>query len=280
MRLSGFEREGRTWIGVSASDGTLVPIAEADAFYGDLPGHRVTAAAAMRAGGGLRRHAPRAPVGPSSRIFCVGLNYLAHAREGGRTDDLPEFPTIFGRWTQSLNADGLPVPAVEERLDYEGELAVVIGEMVRGASPDAALEAVFGYAAFNDISARSYQRHTPQWTLGKNADGSGVMGAIVTADEIGSIASGLRIRTLLNGETMQDGSTADMVYPLGNVIAYLSEIVTLLPGDVIATGTPEGIGAARKPPVFLKPGDTIEIEIERVGRISNPVIPYAEWRAR
>lgn len=271
MKLMGFHRDGAIWIG-AVSNGQVTVLCEATDFYA-TPDRWLTAARAGESEAEILAEAgviEAPPVWPGARILCVGLNYKAHAAEGGQ--ELPKYPAIFGRWTRSLIADGDPVPALDDRLDWECELAVVVGRKIAGASPAEAKAAILGYAAFNDISARTYQRHTHQWTPGKNMDRSGPMSAIVTTDEAGDPQAGLHIESRLNGEIMQSGTTADMIFPPGEILSYLSQIMTLYPGDVIATGTCEGVGFARKPPVFMKPGDIIEISVETIGTVSNPIV--------
>jgi acylpyruvate hydrolase len=212
------------------------------------------------------------PIPAPGKVVCLGLNYVEHAREGGR--DVPEHPTLFLRVNSSLLAPNAPVPmpAVSTKLDYEAELLVVIGKRAKNVTETDALDFVFGYSAFNDITLRDYQRRTSQWTAGKNFDGTGAMGpVIVTADELPPGASGLAIRSRLNGAVMQDGNTGEMVFSVARMIADISEIMTLEPGDVIATGTPSGVGFARKPPVWMKPGDVIEVEIEGMPVLRNTI---------
>ena len=216
-----------------------------------------------------------APLIPEpGKIVCLGLNYFDHAKEGGR--DKPEYPWFFFRAASSLLAHGEAawLPRVSSRLDYEAELAVVIGKTVpRHVSQADALQYVFGYSCFNDISVRDYQKRTPQWTIGKNFDRSGSFGpTLVTADELAPGATGLRICARLNGQVMQDATTSDMIFSVAETIALLAEVLTLEPGDVIIMGTPAGVGQARTPPVWMKAGDTIEIEIEGVGLLSNSIV--------
>jgi 2-keto-4-pentenoate hydratase/2-oxohepta-3-ene-1,7-dioic acid hydratase in catechol pathway len=216
------------------------------------------------------------PVPQPGKILCLGLNYAAHAAEGG--NQVPEHPTVFVRVTTSLVAPGAPVirPRVSEQLDYEVELVVVIGRRCHDVAEKDALSHVFGYTIMNDVSVRDYQRRTSQWTLGKNFDGSGPMGpAIVTADELPAGARGLGIRTRLNGELLQNGNTEDLVFPVPRIVSLLSEVMTLLPGDVIATGTPSGVGHARRPQLWMKPGDVVECEIDGIGTLSNPIVDAA-----
>lgn len=214
-----------------------------------------------------------APVIPEpGKTVCLGLNYYDHAAESGR--DKPTYPWFFLRSTTSLLAHGEPAlrPIVSEKFDWEAELAVVIGKRARHVTREQALDYVFGYAPFNDISVRDYQKKTPQWTIGKNFDRTGALGPVmVSADELPPGAVGLRIQSRLNGQVMQDANTRDMIWDVAETIALLSECVTLEPGDVIAMGTPAGVGQARTPPVWMKHGDTIEIEIEGVGLLVNTV---------
>lgn len=270
MKLTAFEAEGGPLVGVISAEGLVAPLAGIDAFYRDVDRWIGIARAAPVGTLWLADLKQVPPVPMGARILCVGLNYRAHAAEGGL--EPPPHPTLFGRWHASLSVDGAPVPAVEPGLDWEGELALVIGRQAFRVTESDALDHVFAYAPFNDISARTYQRHTSQWTLGKNGDGSGPMGALVTADEVGDPAEGLQLTTRVNGAIVQSATTADMIYSLPRIIAYASEILTLHPGDMIVTGTPEGVGYARKPPWFLVPGDMVEVEIEKVGRVRNGVV--------
>ncbi len=268
MKLVGVQCANGVQI-ARVKDDKLARIADVADFYANLPRWVETAEHA-------ETNVPVASVTlapavwPGARVLCVGLNYRAHAIEGGNA--IPEYPAIFGRWTRSLVTDGDWIPAIDDKLDWEAELAVVIGKQVADVDESDGLAAVFGYAAFNDVSARTFQRHTLQWTPGKNMDRSGVIGAIVTADEIGDPGNGLSVQTRLNGVLMQDGKTDDMIFPVGRVISYLSQIMTLYPGDIIATGTPSGVGYARTPPILMKPGDEIEVSIEKLGSIRNPIV--------
>ena len=216
-----------------------------------------------------------APVSPVN-ILCIGLNYRGHAEETG--SELPEHPIIFMKPTTALLDPGEPIPlpkccARGPEVDYEAELAVVIGRMTRDAPVENALQHVFGYTAANDVSARRWQMHggAGQWVRGKSFDGFCPLGpALVTADEIPD-PQNLAIAARLNGETLQDSNTADMIFPVAELISYLSEDTTLLPGTVILTGTPPGVGFTRKPAMFLGAGDSISIEIEKIGALTNPV---------
>jgi acylpyruvate hydrolase len=207
------------------------------------------------------------------KIFCIGLNYLEHAAESPYKER-PTYPAVFPRYATSLVGHGQPIvkPVVSEQLDFEGELVAVIGKGGRHISKSDALRHVAGYSIFNEGSIRDYQFKSPQWTVGKNFDDTGAFGPVlVTADELPAGANGLKIETRLNGTVMQQGNTADLIFPVAELIATLSEAITLQPGDVIVTGTPAGIGWARKPPIFMKHGDVCEIEIEGIGTLRNPV---------
>jgi acylpyruvate hydrolase len=216
-----------------------------------------------------------APLIPEpGKTICLGLNYYDHAKEGGR--EKPDYPWFFYRGKSSLIGHAAPAicPRISSKLDYEAELAVIIGrEVPRHVSRADALSYVFGYACFDDISVRDYQKRTPQWTIGKNFDGTGAFGPwVVTSDELPPGAKQLRIQSRLNGEVMQDSNTSDMIFDVAETISLLSECLTLQPGDVLSMGTPAGVGQARTPPVWMKPGDTIEVEIDRIGVLRNPII--------
>jgi acylpyruvate hydrolase len=213
------------------------------------------------------------PLVKSSKIICLGLNYADHAAEGGF--EPPSFPTLFGRFPSSLIGHNAPIirPQVSTQLDYEGELVAVIGTRGKNISREAALDHVAGYSVFNDGSIRDYQMKTPQWTAGKNFDDTGAFGPwFVTPDELPAGAAGLKIETRLNGQVVQSASTSDMIFDVVDTIALLSTFMTLEAGDVLVMGTPAGIGLARKPPLFMKAGDVVEVEIEKVGLLCNPIV--------
>jgi 2-keto-4-pentenoate hydratase/2-oxohepta-3-ene-1,7-dioic acid hydratase in catechol pathway len=212
------------------------------------------------------------PVPDSRRIICIGLNYRAHIEETGSIS--PAHPILFSRHPGSLVGCGTPLvrPKMSEQFDFEGELALVIGRPGRHIPPETALEHVAGYACFNDGSIRDYQRHTSQFLPGKNFEHSGSFGPwLVTRDEAGDVNE-LTLTTRLNGKVVQHTSVDDLLFGVEALIAYVSQIWTVLPGDIIATGTPSGVGAARKPPLWMKPGDLIEVEIDRLGTLSNTVM--------
>ncbi|TGP39834.1 FAA hydrolase family protein [bacterium M00.F.Ca.ET.228.01.1.1] len=235
-------------------------------------------AAAQRAIASGEHRAPYAsldlaPVVPEpGKIVCLGHNFYDHAKEGGNLK--PVYPLIFFRGASSLIAHEDPVirPRVSEKLDYEAELMIVIGKRARHVKRENALDYVFGYTCFNDVSVRDYQKRTTQWTIGKNFDGTGAFGPwLVTADDLPPGAEGLTLRLLLNGQVMQQANTNDMIWGVAETIELLTECLTLEPGDVVAMGTPAGVGWARDPSVWLKHGDVVEVDIERVGRLRNTV---------
>ncbi|MHC5256725.1 fumarylacetoacetate hydrolase family protein [Streptomyces sp. UC4497] len=222
------------------------------------------------------------PVRPDARVICIGLNYLKHVAEGTfRDQELPEHPTLFARWTQSLTVDGaeVPVPSGEDGLDWEGEVVAWVGAPLVDATPEEALAAVVGYSTFNDLTSRRAQKLTSQWILGKNGDNSGPLGPMVPAAEVGDLREGLRVVTRVNGEIVQDGRTDEMVYGVGDTLAHISRTFTLRPGDLLATGTPSGVGYARTPPWLLHPGDVVEVEVERLGRLRNTVVANDQRQA-
>jgi 2-keto-4-pentenoate hydratase/2-oxohepta-3-ene-1,7-dioic acid hydratase in catechol pathway len=215
------------------------------------------------------------PVLPDARVICIGLNYLKHVAEGSYSGEgVPPHPTLFARWTQSLTVDGaeVPVPSNEDGIDWEGEIVAYVGRTLVDTDPDEALAAVVGYSTFNDLTSRRAQKLTSQWILGKNGDRSGPLGPLVPAAEVGDLRDGLRVRTRVNGEVVQDGSTDEMVYTVGDTLSLISHTFTLRPGDLLATGTPSGVGYARTPPWLLRPGDVVEVEVERLGVLRNTVV--------
>lgn len=214
----------------------------------------------------------RPPIPSPGKIICIGRNYAAHAAEGGA--DTPTYPEVFFRGATSLvpHRGSIIRPRCSEMLDFEGEFSFVVGKTCRHASEANALDYIVGYALFNDATIRNYQRFSSQWTVGKNFDGTGAFGPeLVTSDELPGGMEGLTLTTRLNGELMQEGRIDDLVFPVRKLIAILSECMTLEAGDVVVTGTPAGVGYARKPPIWMKAGDTIEIEVAGLGRLRNTV---------
>ena len=280
MRIVHFEKAGA--LGIAADDGSgWHGLTEReDGFPGTLPELIVQGADLLRTGRDLLpmqavdlnavRILPPVPKPP--KILCVGLNYDDHLEESGLKK--PVYPEIFGRFATSLIAHGEPIrqPGESSTLDYEAELAVVIGRGGRRIHRDKALDHVAGYSLFNDATIREFQLRTPQWTMGKNFDGTGAFGPwLVTSDALPPGAHGLRIQGRLNGRVMQDASTGRLIFNVPTLIELISVAISLEPGDVIITGTPGGVGAARKPPVYMQPGDVFEVEIERMGVLSNAV---------
>ena len=213
-----------------------------------------------------------APVPRPGKLICIGLNYKDHAAESKMT--IPEKPVVFSKFSSAVIAPGEPVvlPRQSKQVDYEAELAVVIGRRAKKVSADRAYDYVLGYTALNDVTARDFQFGDGQWQRGKSCDTFAPMGqTIVTADVIPDPQK-LWIKLTLNGQTMQDSNTDQMIFGVARLIEFLSETITLEPGDVIATGTPSGVGFARNPPVFLKPGDEMEVNIETIGGMNNPVV--------
>jgi 2-keto-4-pentenoate hydratase/2-oxohepta-3-ene-1,7-dioic acid hydratase in catechol pathway len=214
------------------------------------------------------------PVANPGKVVCLGLNYLEHVKEGPNRDNIPKFPTIFMRANSSLVAHGQPMirPRVSETFDYEAELVIIVGKRVKHLTMQNAYSCIAGYSCFNDGSIREYQRRTTQWDMGKNFDATGGFGPwMVTADEIPAGAKGLKIESRLNGQVMQSDNTDNMMFPIAETLVDITQGMTLEPGDLVVTGTPSGVGHARKPPVWMKAGDTIEIEVEKVGILSNPI---------
>jgi 2-keto-4-pentenoate hydratase/2-oxohepta-3-ene-1,7-dioic acid hydratase in catechol pathway len=218
----------------------------------------------------------RAPISNPSKIVAIGLNYMDHARE--QNVAVPDEPKIFTKFPSSIIGPGDAItwdPEITSQVDYEVELGVIIGKRARNVSQDEALDYVFGYTVLNDVSARDLQfgekQGDKQWVRGKSLDTFCPIGpAIVTTDEVGD-PQNLAIRCLVNGEPLQDSSTREMIFPIAYLVSFCSRYFTLEPGDLFATGTPNGVGVYRKPPVFLKDGDTVVTEVERVGRLENPV---------
>ena len=212
------------------------------------------------------------PLSVPTKVVCVGLNYVDHSLESGFTP--PTYPTIFARFNSSLIGHNAAIrrPAVSVQLDYEGEMVVVIGKGGRHIAKSRALDHVIGYSVFNDASIRDFQTKSPQWTVGKNFDATGAFGPVlVTADEVPAGGKGLKIQTRLNGQVVQSATTDDMIFDVASLISILSEAISLEPGDIIVSGTPSGVGMARKPQLFMKHGDVCEVELEGIGILRNPV---------
>jgi 2-keto-4-pentenoate hydratase/2-oxohepta-3-ene-1,7-dioic acid hydratase in catechol pathway len=214
------------------------------------------------------------PIARPPKVICLGLNYMEHVKEGMNRDNVPKFPTIFMRCQTSLVPHGQPIirPRVSEMLDYEAEMVVVIGKRARHLTMENAYSCIAGFSCFNEGSVRDFQRKTTQWDMGKNFDHTGGFGPwMITADEVPPGGKGLKIQTRLNGQTMQSDNTDNMMFPVAETLVYVTQGMTLEPGDVIVTGTPSGVGFARKPPVWMKDGDICEVDIEGIGILSNPI---------
>ncbi len=282
MRLVTFSDGGAAKIGVRLGDDIVDVSAAAAAYGGDMigvikGGDAAKAALADAAKSGAKTPMSRIkllpPIPEPGKILCIGRNYAAHAAEGGAAP--PTYPEVFVRTPASLVAHGEPlvVPKASPNFDFEGELVVVIAKTCRHVAEADALDVIYGWSLFNDGSVRDYQRKASQWTMGKNFDGTGGFGPdIVTADEVTPGGVGLQLKTIVSGETMQNANTRDLIFPIAKLIFHLTEVMTLHAGDIIATGTPEGVGYARKPPRWLVPGDSVDVEVEQVGVLTNPVV--------
>ena len=287
MRIAAFDRKDGAGLGVIAGE-ELIDLTAVDASAPRELGAALRApgglkaleAIAARAGAGHRLKLSgvtlRMPVETPGKILCLGLNYIEHVNEG--PFQRPDYPTLFMRCMTSLVPANAPLlrPKVSIQLDYEAELVAIIGKTVRDLTPENALDAVAGYSVFNDGSVREYQRHTIQWTMGKNFDKSGSFGPyFVSSDELPPGASGLKIECRLNGQVVQSDNTKNMSFNVVETLVYITKGITLEPGDLIVMGTPSGVGHARKPQLWMKAGDTCEVEIERVGLLSNGIVDEA-----
>jgi acylpyruvate hydrolase len=282
MRFASFAENGVNGLAVRTKAGGWAGLLEnADGFPGSLEtllsrGDSLNDAATILARGkpvDLDRVTLLPVLSNPGKIICVGLNYADHSAESGFKQ--PDYPTLFGRFNSSLIAHGAPIvrPKLSEQLDYEGELVAVIGKRGRNIPKARALDHVVGYSIFNDASIRDYQFKSPQWTMGKNFDDTGAFGpALVTSDELPSGCLGLKLVTRLNGQVVQSAMIDDMVFDVATQIALVSEAITLSPGDIFVTGTPSGVGLARKPPLWMKHGDICEVEIDQLGILRNPIV--------
>jgi acylpyruvate hydrolase len=287
MKIIGFEANGALHLGLVEGDQVIDLQAVDKGLPGDLGevlrkrngDLSVLADTAKRAPASARRPLNGVkfglPVARPGKVICLGLNYLEHVKEGSQRDNIPKFPTIFMRATTSLVPHGQPIirPKVSETLDYEAELIFVIGKRAKHLTLDNAYSCIAGYSCGNEGSVREYQRKTTQWDMGKNFDRTGGFGPwMVTPDELAPGAKGLNIQSRLNGQVMQSDNTANMMFPIAETLTYVTQGLTLEPGDIVFTGTPSGVGHARKPnPVWMKPGDTCEIEIDGIGVLVNPI---------
>jgi len=287
MKIAGFEAEGGLRLGIVEGDQVIDlqavdPKVPADlgaalaANNGDLEAlddiARRAPASARRPLKGLRFGLPVARPG---KILCLGLNYLEHVKEGSQRDNIPKFPTIFMRCLTSMVPHEQPIvrPKASEQLDYEAEMMLIVGKRAKHLTMANATTCIAGYSCANEGSVREFQRKTTQWDMGKNFDRTGGFGPwMVTADELPDAGKGLKIQSRLNGTVMQSDNTDNMMFPIREMLVYITQGMTLEPGDVIFTGTPSGVGHARKPnPVWMKAGDVCEIEIEGIGVLRNPI---------
>jgi len=281
LRFVRFKIDSTEGLAVLTAGGARGLLSTQSGYPGNLDSLITKGADALRAAGEALASAPHIdlskaaylpPFGAPEKVICVGLNYRDHSAESGFKQ--PDYPTLFTRFNSSLIGHGAPIvkPRVSDSLDYEGELVAVIGTGGRHIAKDKALDHIAGYSIFNDASVRDYQFKSPQWTVGKNFDDTGAFGpSFVTADELPAGAKGLKLTTRLNGTVMQQTTTDDMVFDVATLVATISEAITLKAGDVIVTGTPSGVGQSRKPPVWMKAGDLVEVEIEKIGVLSNRV---------
>lgn len=280
-RIAGVRHVGRVLVGCLSADGSqLAVLADRETFWSSPAAYLAATPA-----GPLLPVVPDAlapPVLDGARVVCIGLNYQDHVNEGSFRDEaLPEVPTLFARWPASLSCDGaqIPVPSTEDGLDWEGEVVAWVGSTLVDATPQAALAAVIGYSTFNDVTSRRAQKHTSQWIIGKNGDRSGPLGPMVPAGEVGDLRDGLSLETRVNGQVVQQANTSQMIYGVGETLAYISRTFTINPGDLLATGTPSGVGYARQPPWLLQPGDVVEVEIERLGVLTSYIVDNAARHA-
>jgi acylpyruvate hydrolase len=287
MKVVGFEASNGTRLGVVDGESVIdlqsvdanVPIDLAEILRRSDGGLAAIADIARKAPASARRPLNglkyALPVTRPGKIICLGLNYLEHVKEGPQRDNIPKFPSIFFRVLTSMVPHMQPImrPRESIQLDYEAEMVAIVGKPAKHLTMANALDCIAGYSCANEGSVREFQRHTTQWGMGKNFDRTGGFGPwMVTADEVPKGGKGLKIASRLNGKTMQSDNTDNMMFPLAETLVYLTKGMTLEPGDVILTGTPSGVGHARKPePVWMKAGDTCEIDIEGIGLLCNPI---------
>jgi acylpyruvate hydrolase len=285
MRFISAKRHGKEGTGIVEADKARVLWAGAPGYPGTLDQLVKGGMAALTAAGKTLGSAQVValadlellpPLSQPGKIICIGLNYADHSRESGFA--VPTYPAIFSRYASSMMGHGAPMvrPRASEQLDFEGEMAVIIGKGGRHIAEASALDHVLGYSVFNDGSIRDFQFKSTQWTMGKNFDATGAFGpTLVTADELPPGAKGLKLETRLNGHVVQSATIDDMIFNVAELIALVSVAHALEPGDVIVSGTPAGVGMARKPPLWMKPGDVCEVEIEKIGLLRSPIIAEA-----
>ncbi|MBL8154026.1 MAG: fumarylacetoacetate hydrolase family protein [Anaerolineae bacterium] len=286
MKLMTFDFQGRTRIGALIDHTGMHRVVDFSQADPNLPGDMIGLLRGGSAALAAARHAAtnpsaslplsevklRAPIPRPGKIICIGLNYRDHAAETGQP--IPQYPVVFSKYANTVIAAGDPImlPRVSDQVDYEAELGFVIGKTARHVPAAQGLDYVAGYLPINDVSARDYQSRVSQWTMGKTFDTFAPMGpALVTSDEVPD-AGNLQISLSINGETLQNSNTNELIFGIAQLVEALSEVMTLEPGDLISTGTPPGVGVARNPKRFLRPGDQVSVTIESLGTLSNPVI--------
>ena len=285
MRFAVYEKDGRRGLAVEHGDRFNGLFADEACYPGDLEGiiangtDLAVVGRTLSAGTAIDRGSVRLlpPISRPGKIVCIGLNYRAHSAETGF--ELPTYPTVFARFTSSLIGHGDPIilPPQSSQLDYEGELVAIIGRRGRNISAADALGHVAGYSIFNDATLRDFQFKTPQWTMGKNFDGTGAFGPFfVPAAALPPGCKGLRLQTRLNRKVVQDASVSDLIFDVQTLIVLISEVFTLETGDLIVTGTPAGVGMARDPKLWMRAGDVCEVEIGELGVLRNPVAKQAD----
>jgi acylpyruvate hydrolase len=285
VRFAVYEKDGRRGLAVEHGDRLNGLFADEAGYPGDLETLITNGAdfagvgRALAVGNSIDPDSVHflPPLPSPGKIVCIGLNYKAHSAEAGF--ELPTYPTVFARFTSSLmgHCDPIILPPQSSQLDYEGELVAIIGRRGHNISAANALSHVAGYSIFNDATLRDFQFRTPQWTMGKNFDGTGAFGPFfVPAAVLPPGCKGLHLQTRLNGQVVQDASISDMVFDVQTLIVLLSEVFTLEAGDLIVTGTPAGVGMARDPKLWMRPGDVCEVEISDLGVLRNPVVKQAE----
>jgi len=286
MKIVGFEADGLR-LGIVEGDQVIDLQAADPKVPGDLGAVLAANNGDLKPLGDIAKRAPASarrplkgmkfglPVARPGKILCLGLNYLEHVKEGSQRDNIPKFPTIFMRCLTSMVPHEQPIvrPKVSEQLDYEAEMMLIVGKRAKHLTMANATACIAGYSCANEGSVREFQRKTTQWDMGKNFDRTGGFGPwMVTADELPDAGKGLKIESRLNGTVMQSDNTDNMMFPVADMLVYVTQGMTLEPGDVIFTGTPSGVGHARKPnPVWMKQGDVCEIEIEGIGVLRNPI---------
>ena len=287
MKIVGFEANNKVRLGVVDGDNVIDVQAVDASVPSDLGDYLRTNNGDLKPLAALAAKAPASariplaglkfalPVARPGKIICLGLNYLDHVKEGPQKDNIPKFQSIFFRMLTSLTPHLTPLlrPKKSIQFDYEGELVVIIGKRAKHLTMENATDCIAGYACGNEGSIREYQRHTTQWGMGKNFDKTGSVGPwVVSADELPKGGKGLKIETRLNGNMMQSSNTDLFMFPVAESLVYLTEGITLEPGDILFTGTPSGVGHARKPePVWMKQGDTVEVEIQGIGVLKNGI---------